>query len=391
MQEYQIAYLMSLQVVSFFGSVFWSNMADRWKKPRVLLQIAAAGYAISFACLALPVFPGEGNEMYRFIYSASVMSTTWFCISAFFPLIDGCIMTMLSRDPNFTKDHYNHQRLFGIPAHILAIVLSGWTFKNFGSLGFQCLVVSCTLCFGVAVTFCVPDYLEDAPVKKHHSHHAVEMKDQAVVDSPTFTLLRNFGFVFFLLFGLSAGMLRAALSNFQTFFVEKNYKSDPFISSLSSVSRVASEIAVFFYAKKMSNAIGIYWLLLLSQVAGLVRIFGYAFGPEDPKWWILPFVLEIFKGLNSGLIVTSSVRIASDIAPPGCASSAQGLFAGTYQGLSMFVGGIFSGTLLYYNGNDLKSLFKWTGSISLVFMTIFAFKFAFIDRVIKLPCMKGKK
>jgi hypothetical protein len=221
----------------------------------------------------------------------------------------------------------------------------------------------------------------------------VDVKDKGDVEvkNPTLTLLGNFGFVFFLLFGLSAGMLRAALSNFQTFFVEKSYKSNSFISSLSSVSRVFSEVAVFFYAKDMSNAIGIYWLLLLSQVAGLVRIFGYAFCPQNADWWILPFVLEVFKGLNSGLIVTSSVRIASDIAPSGCASSAQGLFSGTYQGLSMFVGGIFSGTLLYYNGNDLKSLFKWTGSISLVFMTIFAFKFAFIDRVVSLPGLKRRK
>jgi hypothetical protein len=130
-------------------------------------------------------------------------------------------------------------------------------------------------------------------------------------------------------------------------------------------------------------------MLVLSQIAGLVRVFGYAFF-TSPDSALLPFFLEISKGLNSGLLVTSSVRIASDIAPPGCESSAQGLFSGTYTGLSMFVGGFFNGFLLYISNNNLCFMFKWVGFLSLTCTIIFIIKYSFFDRVMKLPGLPAK-
>ena len=63
---------------------------------------------------------------------------------------------------------------------------------------------------------------------------------------------------------------------------------------------------------------------------------------DSSMWYLACIPLELFKGLNSGLVTAGAVRIASDLAPPGGANTAQGLFTGILVGFSTFVGGILS-------------------------------------------------
>lgn len=394
--EYQVAVVMSLQITIFFGAMFWTNLADRLRKPRMLLMMAIVGYAVFFCCLGLPIFLRPDQGLHRLIYSSVILSFTWMCSSCFYPLVDSTIMMMLERDPNFTKDHYNNQRLWGVPAHVLGGIVSGWAFDKFGVLGYEAGVLISTLIFAVVAFISMPAVMTE-DVKKPSKD--MEKGQQAsassenllapAVQNPTWTLLSKPSFVFFLIFGLSGGILRSSLTNFQSHHMEKGFKMTSTNAAFTTVPRIASEVAVYVFGKHLARYIGVYWMLVLSQVAGLVRIFGYAFF-TSPESMFLPFFLEVSKGLNSGLLVTSSVRIASDIAPPGCASSAQGLFSGTYSGLSMFVGGLINGLLLYWSGNNLCFMFKWVGVFSLICTITFFVKYAFFDRVMKIPGFTAK-
>lgn len=399
LEEYQVAVVMSLQITIFFGAMFWTNLVDRLRKPRMLLMMAIVGYAVFFCFLGLPIFLRPDQGLHRLIYSSVILSFTWMCSSCFYPLVDSTIMMMLERDPNFTKDHYNNQRLWGVPAHVLGGVVSGWAFDKFGVLGYKVGVLISTLIFAIVAFFAMPAVITEDVVKKSSKESDGMEKGEKTASTstenllapaaqnPTWALLSKPSFVFFLIFGLSSGILRSSLTNFQSHHMEKGFKMSSTNAAFTTVPRIASEVAVYVFGKHLARYIGVYWMLVLSQVAGLVRIFGYAFF-TSPKSLLLPFFLEVSKGLNSGLLVTSSVRIASDIAPPGCASSAQGLFSGTYTGLSMFVGGLINGLLLYWSGNNLCFMFKWVGFFSLACTVSFCVKYAFIDRVMKFPGLK---
>ncbi len=378
---------MSLQVVIFVGAMLWTNLTDRLGKPKGILMVAILGYTVFFSLLALPVFTRPEQVAERLIFTSSVLSFTWVFSSCFFPIVDSTILAMLEKAPNFTKDHYNNQRMWGVPAHVVAGFVSGKAMRLYGTIGYQAVVFISTLCFAVMAFWTMPskiDFNKDMKTADVEKVESVQVKETPI--NPTWKLLTNWDFMFFAMVGLSAGILRSSLTNFQAYHMEKSYKMPTEKTSYTAIPRIGSEIAIYMFGKKLSKKIGNYWMLILSQVAGLFRVFGYAFAPVDGNWQYFPYVLEASKGLNSGLFVASSVRIASDIAPPGCATSAQGLFSGTYAGLAMFVGGIISGSLLYYADNDLHFMFAWIGYISLLFTVIFVVRYGFFDRRLHLPC-----
>lgn len=390
LEEYQIALMMSLQIVMFFGAIFWTGLADRVRRPKIIVMTSILGYAGFFVCLGLPFFT-QLTGVTKVIASSIMMAFTWIFGSCFYPVIDSTILIMLSRDPNFTKDHFSSQRMWGAPAHILGILGAGYAYTHYGTTGYQTAIFSSTFVFAIIALITLPSTIETAPPKADKKQsNDVETGDAEVVrpkGNPTWILLSNSSFFFFLLFGLSGGIIRSCLSSFQTHHMEANYKKTSLDAALTSIPRIASEMLVHSFAKRLCDYFGNYWLLMLSQIAGLFRVFGYTFAPaaREGFWSYFPFVLEVTKGLNSGLLTASYVRIASDIAPPGCESTAQGLFSGTYTGLSMFVGGLLAAFLLYTSGNDLKFMFGWIGCISFLFTVLFFFKFVFFDRLMAFP------
>ncbi len=55
-------------------------------------------------------------------------------------------------------------------------------------------------------------------------------------------------------------------------------------------------------------------------------------GKNDKKWIWVAAIGEMFKGLNFGLMQAAGVMVASNEAPPELQATAQGFFAGVYQG-----------------------------------------------------------
>jgi hypothetical protein len=341
-----------------------------------------------------------------------------------FPLLDSAMIGMLAKNPKFTKDQFGNQRVFGSPAHLIGTMLGAYfqSFDKDQAVYFYSInAFFCASVFIVLVILAVPNVEPGVPKAfAHHGHHekgkpahlsqatALPLAPSPVMpaapeidttptkteSSPVIRLLTNVPFLFFMLFVVSAGLLANTLTLYQQILVAERHKSaghddkGVFKAATTRAPAVVSEIIVYLTAKHVTKALGIYWLLIFSQLAGLVRIFGYAFVHENN---IAPYFWEITKGLNSGFIVSAGVRIASDIALPGTSTTAQGLFSGTYKGISISIAGIVGGLILLALDQNLTQLFLVIGAFSTFTTVAFFLKFLFIDRVIGFPGITRKE
>lgn len=246
----------------------------------------------------------------------------------------------------------------------------------------------------------------------------------AGVRHPIVTLLKTPSFMFFMVFVAGLGVVRSVTSNFQKLIAldltsvpkpgeplsyigginewfegtlgfglgeEKNLKT-----AMVDFGRMLSEIFVYVYAKQMKNAMGIYWIMVGSQLVGILRMAGYGFLDKTFAYaYLFTWLLELIKGFSSGMVSSSAIPIASRIAPAGCESTAQGLFSGMYSGLSNLIAGALSAAILYplydaaggkdKENSDIQVMFLWVSLITLIITLLMAAKFVFIDRVMGLP------
>jgi hypothetical protein len=328
-----------------------------------------------------------------------------------FPLVDSAMMGMLAKDPKFTKDQFGNQRLFGSPAHVIGTMIGAY-FKNSVIL-YQLNAFVCASFFIVLVLTVVP-IVDPASAKSigHHGekkavtvHMGSEEEAKKNEGHPVFRLLTNIPFAFFMFFVVSAGLLANTLTIYQQILVSDRHKAianalkakglkapptdhSALKAASTRIPAALSEIVVYFTAKYVTRAVGIYWLLIFSQIAGLLRIFGYALINENT---FFPYFLEITKGMNSGFIMSAGVRIASDMALPGTATTAQGLFSGTYKGISTTLAGVACGIILLFLDQNIERLFLVIGGISLLATFGFFLKFLLVDRVIGFPGFSRKE
>lgn len=239
----------------------------------------------------------------------------------------------------------------------------------------------------------------------HHGHHggSKDNKDgTAAAASPSgprptaFSLMTSPSFAFFLGTVFVAGFIRSVITTYQSPFITEELLYDKSVVSGSIFIRVFPEGALYFFSKEITQWFGIYWVLIIGHTAGVIRMFGYTLIPtgSNPAGGAMPkngftpeplvlysiYALECLKGVNSSLVISSAARIASDMAPKGLASTAQGLVAGTWQGLSMTLAslaGYFLVGLIQIKGTFTVS--SIAGAICICFITL---KFALIDRVL---------
>jgi hypothetical protein len=80
------------------------------------------------------------------------------------------------------------------------------------------------------------------------------------------------------------------------------------------------------------------------------------------------------------LVISSAARIASDMAPKGLSSTAQGYVSGIWQGLSMTLSSAMClGTVAWI---AIRGTFFWVSIVGAICVSLITFKFAAIDRTI---------
>lgn len=417
-----IGFLNAFQGINFVGAIFWTSLADRTGKQKWLLAGATLMNSLCLLVFSLPKLIKYTflDKRVEIAFSMGIMTLAWFFQSAMFPLLDSAMLGILTKNPRFTKDQFGYQRLWLSPAHVIGTFLGGFAqgFKENKTLYYQCNTSVSAAIFILLVLIAIPNIHDPVPKSfTHHGHHekgkpnhisqatALPLAPSPIVPaapeidltakkkerSPAMRLLADPSFLFFLLFVISAGLLANVFTIFQQLGAKKNLDDQKNLNNglfgpaaIAATTRIPaafSEIVVYLVSKPLTQAIGVYWLLLFSQFAGIIRAYCYAI--KTPFW--LKYPIEVLKGLNSGFIVSAGVRIASDIAPPGCSTSAQGLFSGTYKGIAISLTGIFGGAVLIAFQENLQRLFLVTGIVSTITTALFFCKFLFVDRVIGIP------
>lgn len=446
-----VGYMNALQFFNFFGSIFWSSLADKTGKHRTITVLGAFMFCTLNTLLLIHYFDEE-RWTGRF-WAICLNTLGMFFLSGLFPMVDAQVISLLSRDGAFSKDIFGKQRMWGSVAHTAATAVSHVLRIVFrSSLGMFIGMNLSGIAFIVVVLLAVPGDLKIE--KGKHHHHGDDKKKQEApspapsptlsvesgvsttsttsstgasdpaaaaekiqvamaatptpavplqvtdhdrVSNPVMALIKKPAFLFFMTFVLVAGYVRSIMTIYQKYFVADVLGMNDESSVYLDVFRLMSEMATFFFSKHIIQALGVYWVLIISQVCGLLRMLVYGLYKHLPENEIVKEVIiysaELLKGLNTGLIVSAAIKLVTEMAPRGTENTAQGLFSGTYAGLSMAVAGIGGGLLLQFfpTGEEtdtkiidqvrFQGMFLVSTVVCFIVILLFFFKYAFIDRV----------
>jgi hypothetical protein len=369
-EYYLYGYVTSLSLFTFFGSMFWSSLADKTGKYKLIIIVTSVIYTVATCLLAIEVLTAENMYTWRLVYNCVFFAASNFFLSASFPLVDAMVLGMLTKNPKVSKEQMGNQRLFSAFGHYASTLITLFLYgymdndkklfnetigqKSFAQIAILLIVLAL---FVVIVIFGIADV---QPIKGgHHGHHASsDNKDASGAAnaiqssrSPTIRLLTNPSFLFFTLFVFCAGLVNQVTHNYQKIVVNDVFHGSKLMTALVDVSRTISEVFVYYFSKQFRAFMGVYWVLVFSQIAGTLRlglywILGYVTNESAKKTSC--FIIELLKGLNSGLLSSSAIMIASNLAPAGCESSAQGIYSGVYKGFGAAFGGIISGGILHF-------------------------------------------
>lgn len=396
-----------VQFTNIAGSFVFSRLADRTGKYRAIVAGCVAAYTVCMCLLLWCPFDTDEKSpqhLYKLAYYLAINGACFFFTAGTFPLLDSMVMSKLSSNPKLSKEMFGRQRLWGTIGHCVIGVIVHFIYDHCGKdykVMFYTLIVS-SIGFICTVFAGIPGDLKiEAHSHGHHGHHGgnKDSKDASAASPsgprPTaLSLLSSPSFSFFLSTVLVAGLIRAIITTYQSPFITAELHYDKSVVSSSIFIRVFPEAALYFFSKEITQWVGIYWVLLIGHAAGVIRMFGYTMVPAGPKPtdpkaelplpaffpYVFILALECLKGINSSLVISSAARIASDMAPKGLASTAQGLVAGVWQGLSMTLGslaGFFLVKAIQINGT-----FQICSIIGAVCIVLIVLKFAMVDRVI---------
>ena len=396
---YMLGYASSVIVTNFFGAMVWTSLADKTGRYKTIIIASVIPYTVVALAILYPVFTDPSMWFYRNIYVFFGLALFNFFLSAAFPLLDAQVMGMMAANPKISKEQFNNQRMFGAIGHLFATLLTMILYERAGKDNRKIAQGIFQICVSLLFIFAVWLGVSDAkPVKGgHHGHHgghkSADKETVATPKNPVMACLVNPSFMFFMLFVGASGVVRAITTSFQKpiALAMSNGKADK--ASYLDIGRTASEVGVYLIAKYIKNALGIYWVLAFSQLTGIARLWGYGLLEIQSKfaYWIA-CGLELLKGFNSGLISSSAIPIASNLAPAGCESTAQGLYSGNYSGLAMALGNILGGAIMHYlytsrenQVKDAQIMFNWISWGGFVITLLLMAKFIFVDRVMGIP------
>lgn len=411
---YQFGAVSSLSAVQFVGALFWAHLADRTGRHKSILLACTVLYGLFFCLLELNPFERSAKVTAKIVYSAVMYGVSCFFMSSMFPLVDTQVFSILSKDPNFTKETFGRQRLWGTIGHALVTLAVGTSIYWFDYKGmFVVLILSC-ISFVFFILVGIPSdikVIKGSSSKHGHAgpsqsatRESTSMQEGAVSPAdieqagspnsarrrwtvpPVIRVLFNPHFFFLALVILCAGYVRSVMSSFLAFYMQTEMKQSEIMVAVAIMFRMLSEMAIFFYNKQLLQTLGLHWMLIIAQMAGLLRVLAYSALPPDGNWFYLSFAIELLKGTSTGCLISAGVRMAHDIAPKGCANTAQAYISGMYSGLSQAIGGALGGLIIYLLPNhSVAGMFRITFYMGLVALILCVIKYSLIDRAIIVP------
>ena len=326
----QIGLLASVSpLVMLLSTPVWGVLADISQKYKTGLLIAIGG-AISMVTLL--------SQLNRYAFILLVVLVYAFFTAPIIPLVDNSVMALLGNRRNL----YGKQRMWGAVGWGLSGPLIGILTDQRG-LEWIFLGYTFWLGLGFITVLGLP----------------IERVQRRV---PFIQGLRRIGnqkeWLLFLLTVFISGTNLAIITNYLFLYLGEFGASRTMMGWGLTIATV-SEIPVLFFADKLIARFGAQGVLILSLVASIIRVFGYAVAPTP----LIALSLQIFHGLTFSAMWAAGVTYAVEIAPPGLGATAQSVFFSIVFGLSGITGG-FLGGLLFDNFGG-SGMFIWSGSFVL--------------------------
>lgn len=371
---YAFGYLSSVCLISFGGALGWTMIADRRGVRKRMLMGAVVVYASTFCLLkfgSIFLFPNNNNDnshdglaWTKTLYVLVIFALSNFGISVMYPLLDSQIFQLLRH----RGDHllFGRQRMWGTIGQGVITIVNG---VGIGRLGWDAVfgsVVGCSFVFLMIVLFGL------TADEKVNDREGKEVDDgtleQNQKDSPSSaSSLWSPSFIFFLFTVLVVGFGRAVLGNYLPTYLRQALGQSPLMVGLVLSCRIIPELAVFTFNSQLITLVGVGGMFVIGQATSALRALLYSFLSKDTTWSFVPFVIEILKGINNGMMVSAGVHLTDQLTPLAKRSTAQGLFSGIHGSVANALSGVVSGNVLYMRsgkGGDqsgaLKELFRWT-------------------------------
>lgn len=357
-----IHFLWALSAVSIFPSIAYMSLADRFDRHKELLMLSTAIYAATFCFLKLGGYywKPEG-EWTRAAFVLGIQIILNITIHAMFALLNSQVFFLLRRH-NVPPTMYGRQRLWGAIGQNIITVANG---AGMLKIGFDALFVSVVACSTVFLAvswyglFPSGDALltPPSPPPKDPKAAAAVLDEKGASKS-----LWTPPFIFFLATVLVFGCGRAVLASCLPIYFKDTLGQSSLMIGLMLFCRIFPEVAIFLCNASIIDLIGTEWMFVIGQAASGIRMAFYS-SALVKEFRMLPFFLELLKGIDNGMMLSSCVHITDSLAVPGKRSTAQGAFSAIYGTLASALSSLICGTVfesLDSRGETFQLLFRYT-------------------------------
>lgn len=293
--------LMSL--ATSFISPTVSSFADTKKVHRIMLLIQSCARVVPLIAMWV-LYANEMLSFWSFFVLNSLISVVSTGIG---PISDSLVLAAL-----VDKTRYGSVRLWGALTYGLGNLMVGLLVQVFGSFHPMFAMSVITLIPGLITVYrSLPPYASD-------TKPATDISVASVV-----TLLTHSQSV--KVFFLNSAVVGAALALVESLLfvamVRNMNGSTPLLAGASVFISVLFEIPIFRIAPTLINKYGTKRMLIVANLAWIVRSLGYA--SFSSAWIVL--VLEILHGVTFGLFYSAAVHTCVEQCPPGMESTMQSL------------------------------------------------------------------
>ncbi|CAG8541964.1 14751_t:CDS:2 [Acaulospora morrowiae] len=351
--------------VEFFSSGLWTSLADKYNTHRIILLSC-----ISCTTMFLIAIPTFGR-----IYGFAGLIIYYPIISLFSggisPLVDNFTLGTLKKSGE--QIEYGKQRLWGtISCGIIASVM-GYLIDRTSIyiifVGYMCSMSAFAICIyyinPIDFEMCRNDTV--IALKDMASDDGISLpKNNSYLSTITFELLRNPRFMFFLFIVLSIAVAKAVAATYLFLYLSEYFKASGTLLGLSSMMGVSLEVVFFYFSKHIMALMGPKSMLIVGQLALIVRLGLYGFlGTSLNPWMALP----IEMGILFALVWPAGVEITYNFAPKSLRATSLGIFSGVFNGLAYGIGSIIGG-FIYSKFGPIK-MFQATTLLSLFTLILY--------------------
>lgn len=354
-------YFCLMAACSFVGISFWSRLVDKTGKPKQVYFALILLSSLFFLPLAF-----KPNA-----YVQSVLLGAYsFCIFGMNPILSQCVLQMLDASGlQGNKEIYGRQVLFGSFAYVAVNLVLGPSIDVYGEGAVFYIFSLSALALLAVVYFCFPSDGTAGRAVQAAQSDGKDAQQQSMSERVSLLFRGNSRFAIFLGVIFLTGCARSVMSAFLTLYYRELHLSNT-QSTFNLISGVVLETACFYWGPRMAR-VSAHWMLILAQVAMVIRSWAYVFIPQNTHTFSLLLGIELLKGLAFGLTHLAGVRVACESAPVGLETTAQGFYEGFYSQLPNAFAMPLAGWTLHRFGFEWLFLVTAYGiSASCFFVTI---------------------